>query len=103
MLRRSKIRKAFIEVWLEDKEIEMDLRELVNMLGQKKIGRQDQRRPCGQVDEFARGEEIAICLCNGRIVMRTGVEIAEIRGRAESDMRSRMGEDGGPSRIIDGR
>ena len=100
--REGDIRNAFSEAWLEDAEIEMDLRELVNMFGRDQVGCQDRRCACGQVNEFARGEEIAKSLRNGRIVMRSGVDIAEIRRMAESDRRRRREGDGIPVRIIDG-
>ena len=41
MLMRSKIRKVFSEMWLGDEELEVDLGELVNMLGRYQIGCRD--------------------------------------------------------------
>ena len=55
MLRRSKLREEFIEIWLGDPEIEMGLKELINMFGRNQMGCQDQGCSCGQVEEFARG------------------------------------------------
>ena len=99
----KKIRNAFIDVRLGDKEIEMGFGELVIMFGRNLLGCQDQRCACRRISEFARGGEIAKSLRNGRIVRRSGIDIAEIRRGAASDLRSRMEEAGIPVRIINGR
>ena len=71
------------------------------MFGRNQLGCQDQRCACGQINGEG-GGEITKSLRNGRIVRRTGVDIAEIRRRSESDLRSRREEAGMPVRITNG-
>ena len=95
MLRRSKIRKSFIDMWLEYEAIEADLGELANMDGRNQLGFQDSQRVSDQAGEFARCEEVAKSLRNGRMVRREIIDISDIRRRSESDLRSR-GREGDP-------
>ena len=55
MLRRRRISKLLSEIWMGGKEIEGDLRELVNMFGRNQLGCQDQHFAFGQIKGFARG------------------------------------------------
>ena len=59
MLRRSKIRKVFSEMWHGDEEIVVDLGELAHMFDRNPLGCQDSRRACGQAKEVARGGGVA--------------------------------------------
>ena len=71
------------------------------MFGRNQLGCQAQRCACGRIKGFARGEEVARSLRNGRIARREGICIEEIMRRAERHLRSRK-EDGIPVRIING-
>ena len=99
MLRRGKIRKEFSDMWLVDEEIEVDLWELAKILDLDQLDYQDSRCARGEVKEFARGGEVSMSLRNGRMVRGGIIDIAEIMGRADRDLRSRK-TDGIPVRII---
>ena len=100
---RGKLRKAFSEIRIADQEIRKDLEELVNIFERNQLGCLDQGRACGQVEEFARGAEIATSVRNDRASRRAGIDIAEIRRSAESDLQTRRSHDGLPLGIINGR
>ena len=57
MLGRSKIRRFFNDVWLEDEETEADLWELANMSGRNQLGSHDAHCVFDRVNDFARGEK----------------------------------------------
>ena len=101
--RRSRIRKVFRDLRIEDEEIEGDLCELANMFGRNQLGCQESQCACGEANEFARGEEVAGSLLSGRMVRRSIIDMDAIRRRSESDLRSRRKEDGISTRIINGR
>ena len=82
-------RKSLIDMGVLDAEIEAALEERSNMFGRAQLWRRDSQCGCGQAEDFARGEEVAKSLRNGRLVRRAVVDIEDIRWRAESDTRSR--------------
>ena len=100
-LRARKIRRVFIDVWLADGEIEEeDHGGLLNMLGRNQLGCQYPSCACGEMNGFARGEEVARSHRIGRIVRRTSTDIAEIWSRSDMGESSRRRI---PIRIASGR
>ena len=102
MLRRSELRKAFREIWIDGQEVEMDLGELINMFGRNQLGCQDQGCVSGQVEEFARGgnrQESSKRPSRARSRNRYRRNQTE----SKSDLSTRRTQDWAPLRIINGR
>ena len=93
---------AFIEIWLEDQEIGMGAEEHIDMFDRNRMGCRNPSCVCAQSKEFARWVEMVKSLRNGRVARRAGVDIADIRRRAESARCTRRTQDGAPVRIING-
>ena len=73
------------------------------MYDRNKLGCREPQRACDTVQEFARGDEVAKNLRNGRMVGRAIADISDIRGRPESDLRIREREGRIPVRFTNGR